>query len=112
MIRKGDIASVIDPSLNGAFKIESVWRVAECAVLSVELRGALRPSMQEVEVAIQDAIQIEKGSRNLRDSCSTSSTFRPSLDQFSSDALELVSNFNSKLVCNLTSYLHRLNLHQ
>nr|CAD1823537.1 unnamed protein product [Ananas comosus var. bracteatus] len=89
LICKGDIASVIDPSLNGAFKIESVWRVAECAVLSVELRGALRPSMQEVEVAIQDAIQIEKGSRNLRDSCSTSSTFRPSLDQFSSDALEL-----------------------
>ncbi|OAY86025.1 putative LRR receptor-like serine/threonine-protein kinase, partial [Ananas comosus] len=88
LIRKGDIASVIDPSLNGAFKIESVWRVAECAVLSVELRGALRPSMQEVEVAIQDAIKIEKGSRNLRDSCSTSSTFRPSLDQFPSDALE------------------------
>ncbi|XP_020107132.1 probable LRR receptor-like serine/threonine-protein kinase At1g67720 isoform X2 [Ananas comosus] len=90
LIRKGDIASVIDPSLNGAFKIESVWRVAECAVLSVELRGALRPSMQEVEVAIQDAIKIEKRSRNLRDSCSTSSTFRPSLDQFPSDALELV----------------------
>ncbi|KAG2707985.1 hypothetical protein I3760_05G171400 [Carya illinoinensis] len=61
LIRKGDIISVIDPFLVGNVKIESVWRIAEVAIQCVEQHGASRPRMQEIILAIQDAIKIEKG---------------------------------------------------
>lgn len=62
MIRKGDIMSIVDPLLAGHFKIESLWRIAEVAILSLEPHGASRPKMQEVILAIQEAIKIEKRS--------------------------------------------------
>ncbi|XP_041011105.1 probable LRR receptor-like serine/threonine-protein kinase At1g67720 isoform X2 [Juglans microcarpa x Juglans regia] len=61
LIRKGDIISVIDPFLVGNVKIESVWRIAEVAIQCVEQQGVSRPRMQEIILAIQDAIKIEKG---------------------------------------------------
>lgn len=61
MIRKGDIISVIDPFLLGNVKIESIWRIAEVAIQCVEQHGVSRPRMQEIILAIQDAIKIEKG---------------------------------------------------
>ncbi|KAH7681497.1 Non-specific serine/threonine protein kinase protein [Dioscorea alata] len=88
LIRKGDIASIIDPSFMGAFKIESVWRVAETAFLSVELHGASRPRMQEVEIAIHDAIEIEKGSASITtiESSSSSSALANHLEFLSSSS--------------------------
>ncbi|KAG4920077.1 hypothetical protein JHK86_048890 [Glycine max] len=62
LIRKGDVISIMDPSLVGNVKTESVWRVAEIAMQCVEQHGACRPRMQEVILAIQDASNIEKGS--------------------------------------------------
>ncbi|KAK6922338.1 Malectin-like domain [Dillenia turbinata] len=62
LIRKGDVISMIDPQLAGKVKIESIWRVAEIAIQCVEQYGVSRPKMQEILVAIQDAIKIEKGS--------------------------------------------------
>ncbi|KAJ6841504.1 putative LRR receptor-like serine/threonine-protein kinase isoform X2 [Iris pallida] len=67
LIRRGDVTSIIDPSLEGTFKMESLWRVAEIAVLCVEPHGVSRPRMQEVEVAIQDAIMFEKGDKEISD---------------------------------------------
>nr|GMD95349.1 probable LRR receptor-like serine/threonine-protein kinase At1g67720 isoform X2 [Ipomoea batatas] len=60
-IRKGDIVSVIDPRLGGRVKVESVWKIAEVAIQCVERHGYSRPRMQEVIMAIQDAIKIERG---------------------------------------------------
>lgn len=91
-IRKGDITSIIDPSLMGTFKIESAWRIAEIAVLSVELHGVSRPRMQEVEMAIQDAIKIERGSQSTHDSSSSSSSMPALHVSFPSDPLEIVSS--------------------
>ena len=62
MIRKGDVISIIDPTLAGSVKIESIWRIAEVAIQCVEQHGASRPRMQEIIMAIQDSIKIEKGS--------------------------------------------------
>ncbi|KAJ0038648.1 hypothetical protein Pint_23624 [Pistacia integerrima] len=62
LIRKGDVISIIDPVLVGNVKMESIWRIAEVAIQCVEQRGFSRPRMQEIELAIQDAIKIEKGS--------------------------------------------------
>lgn len=61
MIRKGDVVSIIDPTLTQEVKIESVWRIAEVAIQCVEQHGSSRPRMQEIILAIQDAIKIEKG---------------------------------------------------
>ncbi|TXG56134.1 hypothetical protein EZV62_017447 [Acer yangbiense] len=62
LIRKGDVISVVDPILIGNVKIESIWRIAEVAIQCVEHKGCSRPGMQEIVMAIQDAIKIEKGS--------------------------------------------------
>ncbi|XVF43824.1 hypothetical protein PTKIN_Ptkin02bG0071200 [Pterospermum kingtungense] len=61
LIRKGDVISMADPFLVGNVKIESVWRIAEVAIQCVEQHGYSRPKMQEIILAIQDAIKIEKG---------------------------------------------------
>ncbi|KAK7399969.1 hypothetical protein VNO78_11167 [Psophocarpus tetragonolobus] len=64
LTRKGDAMSIIDPSLAGNAKTESIWRVVEIAMQCVEQHGASRPRMQEIILAIQDAIKIEKGAEN------------------------------------------------
>ncbi|XP_047319653.1 probable LRR receptor-like serine/threonine-protein kinase At1g67720 [Impatiens glandulifera] len=60
LIRKGDVISIIDPSIVKCVKMESVWRVAEVALQCVEQHGFLRPRMQETILAIQEAVKIEK----------------------------------------------------
>lgn len=52
--------SIVDPTMTGTFKIESMWRIAEVAIQCVEQRGTSRPKMQEVIMAIQEATKIEK----------------------------------------------------
>lgn len=61
LIRKGDVASIIDPTITRDVKIESIWRIAEVAIQCVDQHGSNRPRMQEIILAIQDAITIEKG---------------------------------------------------
>ena len=61
LVRKGDVISIIDPFLAGNVKIESIWRIAEVAIQCVEQYGVSRPRMQEIILAIQDAIKIQKG---------------------------------------------------
>lgn len=71
LIRKGDVISIIDPSLAGTVKVESVWRIAEIAIQCVEQHSSMRPRMQEIILAIQDATKIEKGTDKLDSSGST-----------------------------------------
>ncbi|XP_038892179.1 probable LRR receptor-like serine/threonine-protein kinase At1g67720 [Benincasa hispida] len=61
LVHKGDVTSIVDPFLKGNVKIESVWRIAEVAIQCVQQHGVSRPRMQEVILAIQDAIKIEQG---------------------------------------------------
>ncbi|BFG16245.1 hypothetical protein CerSpe_025190 [Prunus speciosa] len=61
LIRKGDVVSIIDPFLQGNVKIDSIWRIAEVAIQCVEQHGVSRPRMQEIILAIQDAMKIENG---------------------------------------------------
>ncbi|KAL2547160.1 putative LRR receptor-like serine/threonine-protein kinase [Forsythia ovata] len=68
LIRKGDVISIIDPRLAGRVKVESIWRIAEVAIQCVEQHSSSRPRMQEIIVAIQEAIKIEKGTDNLSSS--------------------------------------------
>ncbi|CAI9093286.1 OLC1v1028753C1 [Oldenlandia corymbosa var. corymbosa] len=61
LIRKGDVISIIDPTLAGKVKMESVWRMAEVAIQCVEQHSSGRPRMQEIILAIQEAAKIERG---------------------------------------------------
>ncbi|KAE8688349.1 hypothetical protein F3Y22_tig00110988pilonHSYRG00441 [Hibiscus syriacus] len=73
LICKGDVISIVDPFLVGNVKIESIWRIAEVAIQCVEQRGYSRPKMQEIILAIQDAMKIEKGEEgNAKLACGSS----------------------------------------
>ncbi|XP_058093805.1 probable LRR receptor-like serine/threonine-protein kinase At1g67720 isoform X3 [Magnolia sinica] len=99
LVRKGNVTSILDPKLAGNIKIESVWRVIEVAILSVEPNGASRPKMQEIVLAIQDAIRIEKGSQSTNKAPSTSSSIHSSHLRFPSHPLDIVSSdFSTKCV--------------
>jgi hypothetical protein len=61
-IESGDIQGIIDPSLHDEFDIQSMWKIAEKALMCVQPHGRMRPSISEVLKEIQDAISIEKES--------------------------------------------------
>ena len=81
LIRKGDVMSIVDPALIGNVKIESIWRIAEVAIQSVEQHAVSRPRMQEIILAIQEANKIEKGtySQKLRSGSSKAQSSRKTL---------------------------------
>ncbi|KAF3785519.1 putative LRR receptor-like serine/threonine-protein kinase [Nymphaea thermarum] len=60
-IESGDIQQIIDPSLHGEFDIQSVWKIAEKAMMCVQPHGRFRPTISEVLKEIQEAISIERG---------------------------------------------------
>ncbi|KAL6567883.1 hypothetical protein OROGR_001551 [Orobanche gracilis] len=61
LIRKGDVISIVDPTLLGTVKVESIWRIAEVAIQCVEQHSMSRPRMQDIILAIQDSMKIQKG---------------------------------------------------
>ncbi|XP_071690581.1 probable LRR receptor-like serine/threonine-protein kinase At1g67720 [Rutidosis leptorrhynchoides] len=60
-IENGDIQGIIDPALGNEYDIQSMWKIAEKALMCVQPHGNMRPSMSEVIKEIQDAISIERG---------------------------------------------------
>ncbi|GMP50534.1 hypothetical protein CsSME_00017114 [Camellia sinensis var. sinensis] len=66
-IENGDIQGIIDPSLHDEYDIQSMWKIAEKALMCVQPHGNTRPSMSEVLKEIQDAISIEKGADVVRE---------------------------------------------
>ncbi|KAL8152695.1 hypothetical protein V2J09_010455 [Rumex salicifolius] len=59
-IENGDLQGIIDPTLQGEYDIQSMWKIAEKALMCVLPHGYMRPSMAEVLKEIQDAILIER----------------------------------------------------
>ncbi|KAG2685714.1 hypothetical protein I3760_10G139000 [Carya illinoinensis] len=66
-IESGDIHGIIDPSLHHEFDIQSMWKIAEKALMCVQPQGHMRPSISNVLKDIQDAIAIEKEAAAVRD---------------------------------------------
>ncbi|XP_043711011.1 probable LRR receptor-like serine/threonine-protein kinase At1g67720 [Telopea speciosissima] len=66
-IESGDIQGIIDPSLQNEFEIQSVWKIAEKAMMCVQSHGSMRPSISEVLKEVQDAILIERGAEVRRE---------------------------------------------
>ncbi|WCJ34589.1 Leucine-rich repeat protein kinase family protein [Euphorbia peplus] len=61
-IESGDIQGIIDPVLNNDYDIQSMWKIAEKALMCVQPHGHMRPSISEVLKEVQDALLIEKES--------------------------------------------------
>lgn len=68
-IESGDIQGIIDPSLH-EYDIQSMWKIAEKALMCVQPHGSMRPSISEVIKEIQDAISIERGAETVREGSS------------------------------------------
>ncbi|XP_075486971.1 putative LRR receptor-like serine/threonine-protein kinase At1g67720 [Primulina tabacum] len=68
-IESGDIQSIIDPTLD-EYDIQSVWKIAEKALMCIKPHGSMRPSISEVIKEIQDAIVMEKEAEAVRQSSS------------------------------------------
>ncbi|KAK6140339.1 hypothetical protein DH2020_025934 [Rehmannia glutinosa] len=68
-IESGDIQGIIDPTLH-EYDIQSMWKIAEKALMCVQPHGNMRPSINEVIKEIQDAITIEKGAETVREGSS------------------------------------------
>lgn len=72
-IESGDIQGIIDPSLQGEYDIQSMWKIAEKALMCVQAHGFMRPSISEVLKEIQDAISMERDAGAARDGTSDAS---------------------------------------
>ncbi|KAK4478619.1 hypothetical protein RD792_014108 [Penstemon davidsonii] len=68
-IESGDIQGIIDPALH-EYDIQSMWKIAEKALMCVQPHGNMRPSISEVIKEIQDALVIEKGADTVREGSS------------------------------------------
>lgn len=68
-IESGDLQGIIDPALHD-YDIQSMWKIAEKALMCVQPHGSMRPWISEVIKEIQDAIAIEKGAEAVREGSS------------------------------------------
>ncbi|XP_061351333.1 probable LRR receptor-like serine/threonine-protein kinase At1g67720 isoform X2 [Gastrolobium bilobum] len=59
-IESGDIQGIIDPALRKNYDLQSMWKIAEKALMCVQPHGHMRPSISEVLKEIQDALAIER----------------------------------------------------
>jgi hypothetical protein len=64
-IESGDIQGIIDPALHGDYDLQSMWKIAEKALMCVQPHGHMRPSISEVVKEIQDAIAIEREAESI-----------------------------------------------
>ncbi|XP_019191300.1 PREDICTED: probable LRR receptor-like serine/threonine-protein kinase At1g67720 [Ipomoea nil] len=69
-IESGDIQGIIDPALRNEYDIQSMWKIAEKALMCVQPHGSMRPSISEVIKEIQDALAIERGAEVVREGSS------------------------------------------
>ncbi|POO01581.1 Mitogen-activated protein kinase kinase kinase [Trema orientale] len=66
-IESGDIQGIIDPALRNEYDIQSMWKIAEKALMCVQPHGYMRPSISEVLKEVQDAISMEREAATLRE---------------------------------------------
>lgn len=65
-LQAGDIDSILDPVVKRCNpNMDSVWKVAEVAIQSVEPKGVHRPFMRDVVKELREAIVLETGNSQL-----------------------------------------------
>lgn len=59
MVTKGDIRKIVDPSLNGDYHSDSVWKFVELAMTCVNASSTTRPTMSQVVIELIECIKSE-----------------------------------------------------
>nr|PNR58102.1 hypothetical protein PHYPA_005097 [Physcomitrium patens] len=59
-LQAGNLQEIVDPDLRSDFSLESMWKVIEIAMTSVEPKENHRPNMQEVVQELREAAAIEQ----------------------------------------------------
>ncbi|CAK9275841.1 unnamed protein product [Sphagnum jensenii] len=59
-LQAGVIHPIVDQALGNQFNVESMWKVAEIAIRSVEPYSAHRPTMMQVVADLREAMEIEE----------------------------------------------------
>lgn len=95
-IESGDIQGIIDPLLRNDYDLQSMWKIAEKALMCVQPHGHMRPSISEVLKEIQDAISIERQAESLREGNS---------DDMSKNSFHSSANLGSMDLGGAESYL-------
>ncbi|CAM6080159.1 unnamed protein product [Sphagnum tenellum] len=60
-LQSGILQPVVDQALGNNYNVESMWKVAETAMRSIEPYSANRPTMTEVVCDIREAIEMDNG---------------------------------------------------
>ncbi|ONM33266.1 putative LRR receptor-like serine/threonine-protein kinase [Zea mays] len=58
-LSEGDIASVADPRMGGAYDVNSVWKVAELGLRCKEQPSRERPAMTDIVAELRESLQLE-----------------------------------------------------
>ncbi|KAK9289650.1 hypothetical protein L1049_007808 [Liquidambar formosana] len=93
-IESGDIQGIIDQSLGNEYDIQSMWKIAEKALMCVQPHGSMRPSISEVIKEIQDAIAIERGAEAAREGNSDDISRNSIHSSLNMGSLDLVATDN------------------
>jgi hypothetical protein len=58
-LEAGAINNIIDKAMGDNYKLESIWKVAEIAVMSIQPFGLNRPAMRQVVSDLREAIEMK-----------------------------------------------------
>jgi len=58
-LEAGAINNIIDKAMGDNYKLESIWKVAEIAIMSIQPFGVNRPTMRQVVSDLREAIEME-----------------------------------------------------
>ncbi|KAG2578810.1 hypothetical protein PVAP13_6NG110300 [Panicum virgatum] len=103
-IEGGNIHAIIDQSLDRGYDLQSVWKIAEVAIMCVKPKGAQRPPISEVLKEIQDAIAIERGPQEMQRSTTIQQQLLVSSSNRSMGDSSSVNNNNLDLENNGVSF--------
>lgn len=96
-IESGNIQGIIDPSLQDEYDMQSMWKIAEKALMCVLPQGHMRPSISDVLKDIQDAILIERKATTIREGNLDDMSRNSACSPLSIDSLDLTAEDESIL---------------
>lgn len=61
LLERGEILSIVDPRLQGNFKVNSVWKALEVAMACTRTTSIQRASMSHVLTELKECLEVEVG---------------------------------------------------
>lgn len=58
-LQANNIQKIVDPELGGNYNVDSMWKVADLAMTSVEPKSVHRPRMSVICQELRDALNLE-----------------------------------------------------